>query len=1084
MALSKRPFPVSLALVLCVMLGGVVAVAGRQQASPARDETSRTELELLLNPRALAPAGAAQTDEQMKSAFVDPPSVYRSVPLWVWNDELEWPRLKEQMGQFKEQGMGGVFVHPRPGLMTEYMGTDWLRLWKQSAEEGKRLGLSVNIYDENSYPSGFAGGFVPAQAPDTASQYVQAVFNIPEAEIPWGESRTGAGSIAVFSVTRSDSGDVTSAERIYDRSDLVPGRKVLVFRLRRSGGNPWTAGFPYVDLTNPETAPAFIATTLEPYKKVIGSEFGRTVKWVFDDEPLLATGGAYDQDLMSLPLSRNTLAEFHKRCGYDLADHLPSLYWDTGDFMKVRYDYWQTLHDLWKENYMAPLFRWCDSNDLQFTGHWMEHTWPVPTISPADASLYAYEHVPGIDMLEGTNVRLHGSDPRMLFVIKQMTSVAHQLGRRAFCEAFGVSGWDSTFEHYKRFGDWLMVHGVNFMDQHLAFATVRGARKRDHPQSFTDIAAWWPYYRLHADHIARVSYMLFQGRPANRTLLLEPTTSGFLRARGSETAPELLTMRSEYSGLVQALADRQVDFDLGDEYILEWFGKQHGAALQVGRSEYNLLVWPRDMVNLRHESLPILEKYLASGGEILALSAPAVFIDGRPDSRFEALVKRFAAKWHPVAGTETLLKELLKRNSPRVVFEDVLPNVGLNERTLDNGDRILFFANSASEGVRTRVTVRGGGLEIWDTTTGAVGPAPFTRKPAGGIQFDLDLPAAGSALYRVTRASRAPAPPSLSVRYTAASTGDWRIKPERENVLVLDYCDLKLPLSENKDIHTWRANWLAWQAHGFERPAWDNAVQFRTRVFDRNRFPRDSGFEATFPFEITDAAAIKGLQLVVEVPELYRIEVNGKPVSFAGAPAWIDTRFRRADIAGAVVVGRNQIRLIAHPFDVRMELENVYLLGDFAAVPAAEGFAIAAPKPLGFGAWLKQGYAFFGNTVDYETEVVVPEGTSRMKVTLGDWRGSVAEVLVDGRRAAVLGWPPYEASFAVSPGKRILNVRIVSNPRNLFGPFHNPEKPRMVAWSDSWSQFAEHQPAGSDYDLVDYGLMKPPAISVGAEARR
>ena len=82
--------------------------------------------------------------------------------------------------------------------------------------------------------------------------------------------------------------------------------------------------------------------------------------------------------------------------------------------------------------------------------------------------------------------------------------MSHQLGRRAFCEAYGVAGWDCTFEHYKRFGDWLMVHGINFMDQHLAFTTIRGARKRDHPQSFTDHSAWWPYYRMHADHLGRV----------------------------------------------------------------------------------------------------------------------------------------------------------------------------------------------------------------------------------------------------------------------------------------------------------------------------------------------------------------------------------------------------------------------------------------------------------------------------------------------------------------------------------------------------------------------------------------------------
>jgi hypothetical protein len=1046
----------------------------------ASQEARKTDPDRLLNPKALGPAEPAPTETKLKGAFVDPPAVYRSAPLWVWNDDLQWPRLKEQLAQFKEQGIGGVFIHPRPGLMTEYMGTDWFRLWKLAIEEGKRLGLTVNIYDENSYPSGFAGGLVPSRAPDTVSQYVQPEFLPAGAEIPW----TNAGTVAVFSVTRTGQGAVDSASRAKDPSGIPSGRGSLVFRLKRASGNPWTADFPYVDLTNPQTAPMFLETTFEAYKKEIGSEFGRTVKWVFDDEPLLATAGAYDSADLALPLSRNTLAEFHKRCGYDLADVLPSLYWDIGEFTKVRHDYWQTLHDLWKENYLAPLFFWCDGNGLQFTGHWMEHEWPVPTITPADASLYAYEHVPGIDMLEGANIRLKGSDPRMLFTIKQMASVSHQLGRRAFCEAYGASGWDSTIEHYKRFGDWLLVHGVDFIDQHLAYETVRGARKRDHPQSFTDISAWWPYYRLHADHIARTSYMLSQGRPVARTLLLEPTSSGFLWARVAGEVPELMEMRADYSGLVQGLADRQVDFDLGDEYILEWFGKPQGRGLRVGLSEYRLLVWPRNMVNLRHETLPILEKYLASGGEILALSPPAAYIDGRSDPRFEAIVKRYAKKWRQLPDQEALFKAIREKNPPAVVLDPAPANVGLSERVLANGDRILFFANTGSRGVRSRVTVKGGGLELWDTVTGAIGSAPFVRESGGKLRFDLDLAAAGSALFRVTQASQTPSAAPAATPFVPAAAGEWRVKPDRANVLVLDYCDLKLDVSESKDINSWRANWLVWQRHGFDRPAWDNAVQFKTRVFDRNRFAPDSGFEADFPFEVRDASAIPNLQLVVEMPELYRIEVNGVPVSFSDAPAWIDSRFRRVAVAEAVHTGTNHVRLIGRPFDVRMELENVYLIGEFAAEPMEKGFALAAPKRLGFGSWTSQGLPFFGHSVDYETSVVVPPSADRMKIELGDWRGSVAEVLVDGKRQAVLGWPPYEAVLPVEPGPRSVTVRIVSTPRNIFGPFHNPEKRRMVAWPSDWAILSEHQPPGSDYDLLEYGLMKAPVISTGTEARR
>jgi hypothetical protein len=152
----------------------------------------------LLNPAALE-ARPAETLDQIRQNFADPPAESRSMPLWVWNDEMDAGRLKEQLEQFKSRGIGGVFIHPRPGLMTEYLGPDWFKLWGQALEEGKRLGLSVNIYDENSYPSGFAGGHVPALAPDTAAQFVEAVMNADPARLNWAAAET----VAVFSMTKA-----------------------------------------------------------------------------------------------------------------------------------------------------------------------------------------------------------------------------------------------------------------------------------------------------------------------------------------------------------------------------------------------------------------------------------------------------------------------------------------------------------------------------------------------------------------------------------------------------------------------------------------------------------------------------------------------------------------------------------------------------------------------------------------------------------------------------------------------------------------------------------------------------------------
>jgi len=1042
------------------------------QGEPSEDP--RAELALLRRPKAL-PSRPAVSFDQARAQFREPPVEYRSMPLWVWNDELDWNRLKEQLASFREQGMGGVFVHPRPGLMTEYLGEEWFRLWRLSAEEGKRLGLLINIYDENSYPAGFAGGHVPARAPDTAAQYVQAELDVGPGAAPF---RRGA-SVSVFAVERGHNGAVRAVRRIRSASELRPGESVVVFRLRRASGNPWTGEFPYVDLTNPQTAPHFLETTYEAYRKHVGAEFGQTVRWAFCDEPLLATAGAYDTARLALPLSYNTLAEFQRRNGYDLAAELPSLFWDVGDWRKVRFDYWQTLHDLWKENFMRPMFLWCDRHNLQWTGHWMEHEWPYPWITPGDGSLYVYQHMPGIDMLEGARLRTEGKDPHLLFTIKQAASVAHQLGRRTFCEAFGVAGWDGTLEHYKRFGDWLLAHGVNFINQHLSFVTVRGARKRDHPQSFSDVSPWWPYYRIHADHLARVSYLSSVSVARNRLLVLVPTTSGFLWARRGAPAPELEQMRADNAELNQFLADHQVDFDLGDEYVMEWFGQAEGPRLVIGEAAYELVVWPKNMINVRRQTVPLLEKYLAGGGEVIALGPPASYVDGRLSDAMNDLRRRYPSRWREVAGLPELLAAVRERLKPRVIADRALPSVGLLERFLPSGERVLFFANTGLRTAEANIELEGGAVELWDTVTGRIRPHPAAPTSGGRLRFSLNLPPAASALY-VVRPGGTPAPSSPEPAFTPLPSGPWIIQPDSPNVLVLDYCDLTVGGRLLRDRNTWEANWILWQAHGFERPAWDNAVQFKRRIFDRNRFPPDSGFEARFHFTVGDRAALRGLELGVETPERYEIRLNGKPVDFRKAARWLDPHLRIGKVEELVTAGENVIEVRGRPFDVRMELENVYIRGSFSLEPAEKGFRIGAPRELQFGSWARQGYPFYSGSVLYETEVDVPPTGRRLRVQLEQWQGSVAEILLDGRRAALIAWPPHAAEVPVKEGRHRVGVRVVSTPRNLFGPFHNPSRPRMRAWPAAWAEFPEHQPAGSGYDVLDYGLTQPPALSVAA----
>ncbi len=83
---------------------------------------------------------------------------YRPLPFWSWNDDLQEEKLVKQIERMKNSGCGGYFMHARGGLKTEYMGDKWFSCIKACAEAGKRLGMQSWAYDENGWPSGFAGG--------------------------------------------------------------------------------------------------------------------------------------------------------------------------------------------------------------------------------------------------------------------------------------------------------------------------------------------------------------------------------------------------------------------------------------------------------------------------------------------------------------------------------------------------------------------------------------------------------------------------------------------------------------------------------------------------------------------------------------------------------------------------------------------------------------------------------------------------------------------------------------------------------------------------------------------------------------
>jgi hypothetical protein len=987
--------------------------------------------------------------------FADPPAAYRQMFIWSWNSVMTPERITRMLEQFAARGVGGAFVHARPGLVTEYLSDEWWALWSHASAECRRLGLECQIYDENSFPSAFAGGHVMAHRPHLGARRLTCVTS--EAEDPPAQS-----------VIATVGGDVSGGP-----FKLVVTPEPASARM---------GGFPFVDILNPEATREFLAVTHEEYAKRFAGQFGTSVKYVFTDEPDLRGGDGFHW-------TPHLVAEFQREHGYDLRARLFDLGFGTASSSEVRFDYWSTVNRLFVESFARPVYEWCAKHNLRLTGHYGEHTWPSPARQPSAMALLRWMQAPGID-LPGFQFDHRDRDKSVACLphVKEVASVANQLGcERMLGEGYGGRGYDMAIRDFKPITDYLIANGVNLNAPHLSHVSVAGVRKYEWPQTLSDHSSWWDEYRLVADHDARLAYATCRGRTRNRVLVLRPTTSAWIHyvpksfdvttPTHRDTAWMDVLGESQLS-LIRGLADSHVDFDLGDEFVIAELGSARDGTLTVGACTYDLVVMPEMVENVIGSTLDVLRAYLASGGTVLAMGEPPTRVKGRLSDAGRALAAEHADHWVRVRSRGELVDQIRRRVPPRFAAADggELPrDLFVLRRELDDGAIVLAIANPFEQDVDVRLRIEGAGLYALDTATGRV--VPMASESVSGYQVArLKLGPSGIALWAAVR-ERAdlplPAEPARSARVRLGAPVVERLSP---NVLSLDYCDLTLGGETRLDIAVTAADTEVWRRHGFEQNAW-LGVQYR-RSFVERSFGPGSGFSVTYRFCVSPdlgPEAIAKLSAAVERPWLYTIELNGRTLDFSTSRPYFDEQMRMVGIGPHVKADENELRLTARPFNVLCEVVPVWILGEFALSADSPGFVIDPPRALETGDWRLQGMPFYVGAVRYRMPFELERGAARLSVKLGGWSGSVARVALDGVRAGAIAWPPFELSVAtpVAAGAHELAVDVVGNMKNLMGPHFNDGPPGV--WS--WRQCPRRAPDGTEYRFQSSGMMVVPSVT-------
>ena len=690
--------------------------------------------------------------------------------------------------------------------------------------------------------------------------------------------------------------------------------------------------------------------------------------------------------------------------------------------------------------------------------------------------MYAWHQMPAIDILMNKYSESVNAQFGNVRAVKELSSVANQMGRtRTLSETYGAGGWDLTFEDMKRIGDWQYVLGVNFLNQHLSYITIKGARKRDHPQSFSYHASWWDNYAVLGDYFARLSLALSSGQQINKILVIEPTSTGWMYFSPTASNEKLSELGSAFQKFVFELEKHQIEYDLGSENIIKNNGKIASDKFIVGQRNYNLVVLPPTLVNLDSFTFDLIKQYLKNGGKILSVNSDLKFIDGSENEKIYSVVNKYSAQWKSTdsISRKDVINSLKSKKIEFVEPEKISGKLFHHRRTLIDGELLFLVNTSLEEWAAGTFVMAGKSVNELNLLNGSIATYPCKIKD-NSVVVDFDLPPAGSLLLNITSAHQKPPLKSETEDMRIVTSLDkLTVKRMAPNVLTIDYCDLKIKGKEDNDVYFFKAADKIFREHSFDGNPWSRAVQYKTSIIDRNNFSENSGFEADYNFFIEPDVDKSSLRAVVEQPELWKLSINGTIVKPNPNESWLDRAFGVFDIGAYVADGKNKVTLIATPMTIHSELEAIYILGEFNLKPEEKGWRLTRTKPLRLGKWKEQGMPFYSDVVSYTKTYQLHPGDKRYIVNAPFWEGSTIEVKVNNKKAGIIGWQPNELDITdfVEDGENEISLLVYGTPRNLLGPHHNGPV-RGTAWPAMFQSAPPHQPAGNEYDFIGYGLFE------------
>ena len=925
--------------------------------------------------------------------------------------EMAW-----QTAELAKAGFQGVFPHARPGMLTPFMSIDWWKGIDTILEVCRRTGMEMWIWDEDYFPSGLAGGRIVWENPGLVSRALFFTSARVSGDGPFevdfekgmllgatayeilpdgscgkeiditaycGTRRQQSSWETGFLLHRAYSPMINKVGHPHWRSGISdnrfaavwtppkPGEYLIVGVVMGTNG----ADNVHPDMLRPESVRRFLELCYDPYYERYADDFGTLIKGAFTDEP--STGALF------FPWTGRFAEEFTADHGYDIMPLLAHIGVDIdARTPMIRHHYRLTQHRLQRINYVDALATWCREHKIISTGHLTRTEWLslVSAWWPNELRCYKNMEIPCADPLTASEGWPDAASYHT--GLKVVSSAAHLFGKRqAGTDAFAVAGDEAGLRDFKYLLDHQLAMGINFFVIHGSSYSLVGPRKDEVPPSLFYQHTEWQQMPAFMDYLKATCAQLTGGEHLCELAVLYPSTSLACQVSADKGNMNFdLPDETLIHGVSETLLSHQRDFDLIDEVTLQENVTADGALTTP--EKYHTIILPH-LRYIDEGTAQALRRFVNAGGRVIAV--------GEMPKALTHDLQTPMTDWADASVTFTpaLTDDLLAALPGLPVEGEGARDIFVLRRQKDDGLYTFIFNRREA------------------TFTGTVDGASVVVAPRGSV---LLTPAQ-------------PVQPDLTPKETLAELSmDWSVTFP-QNHLPLNYWHFAdLSLGEPNDPFIITADVDLLRREKDPAPAGDGPIRYFCRFM--------------LSGEIPDA------QIVIEEGGItgdWQLCVNGVPITDWQPARLPDVSNLAAPVGHALRTGTAPMLNVV-TIETRGEGRGLqpmpYLYGTFTceyrhghpSFPFVQGTTSQQEMPT-LLSWNTIGYPTFSGTVAYRKTIEVPAG-EKLALDLGRVE-DVAEVTIDGKKLAVLPWPPYITTLdGIAPGKHELTVAISNAPGN------------------------------------------------------